>query len=53
MQESNGGPGEELQRTSGLYEATTTFNLLSPPIAFLSAYLRTRRSNVDVLSAPL
>ena len=37
MQESSGGPDKELQRTLGLYDATITSNLLSPPVAPLSA----------------
>ena len=47
LQESKGGPGKELQRTSGLYDAITTFSFLSPPVALWSAFFQSSELNID------
>ena len=48
LQDSKGGPGNMLQRISGLYDAMITFSLLSPPDVSLSAFFQ-----LDICSRPL
>ena len=47
LQESEGELANELQRTSGLYNAVNRFSLLSPPVALWSAFFQSSELNVD------